>query len=167
MFLGLLFSHPENKNLTSSSGLQTRLKGSFQRVRAHTNEPIMPQKPLRVAVIGPKGMCGKPVVNEMLLRGHSVVYASHVFFSADRMLMYYSGISRTPSAKWDTPGDYSSIAADVNDVKKMTEIFSSGFDAIVCAYGTYLWSSEFGCLIRRAESRRRGLRADEPHVLSA
>lgn len=79
------------------------------------------QKGLKVAVIGPKGQCGRPIVDELLSRGHTVV-----------------GISRNPPTTWDKPGNYSAVALDLADVKKSAAAFSQGYDAIVSAYGPSL-----------------------------
>lgn len=75
-------------------------------------------KKLKVAVIGPKGQCGQPIVDELLSRGHSVV-----------------GISRNPPTKWNQPGDYTSVKLDLEDVKHTAAVFSQGYNAIVSAYG--------------------------------
>ena len=99
------------------------------------------QKVLKVAVIGPKGQCGNPIVNELLSRGHSVV-----------------GISRNPPAQWDKPGDYSAVSLDLADIRKTATVFSQGFDAIVSAYGpplerfnqVYFYCGEFQGKIKAA-----------------
>ena len=77
-----------------------------------------PVKSLKVAVLGPKGQCGSCVVDELLSRGHSVV-----------------GLSRNPPVKWRTPGDYKASSVDFNSIKDLTTALSSGYDAIVCAFG--------------------------------
>jgi putative NADH-flavin reductase len=74
---------------------------------------------MRVAVVGPKGQCGKCVVNELLSRGHSVV-----------------GISRSPPNTWPKAGPYESISVDFSDIKMFSTILSDGkFDAVVSAFG--------------------------------
>ncbi|GJC84750.1 hypothetical protein ColLi_07588 [Colletotrichum liriopes] len=81
-------------------------------------------KRLRVAVIGPKGQSGSCVVDELLTRGHDVV-----------------GVSRNPPKEWKGTGDgsYTSTSVDIyTEQKKLIEIFSSDFDAIVCAFGPSL-----------------------------
>ncbi|KAI9345874.1 hypothetical protein DFJ73DRAFT_960745 [Zopfochytrium polystomum] len=78
------------------------------------------KKPLRIGVIGPSGQCGSCVVDEALARGHNVV-----------------GISRNPPKTWKAaprPDAYSSVSVDVRDHVKLREVFSSNFDAIVCAF---------------------------------
>lgn len=85
-------------------------------------------KKLKVGVIGPKGQCGSCVVDELLSRGHHAV-----------------GISRPPT-NWKKSGPngqfsgkYSPLAIDVTDHIKLDEVFSSsGFEAIVVAYGPNL-----------------------------
>lgn len=75
-------------------------------------------KSFRVAVLGPKGQCGQCVVDELLLRGHSVV-----------------GISRSPPSTWSRSGDYSGIACDFGDIPGLSTIFSEGgFDAVLSAF---------------------------------
>ncbi|KAF9875929.1 nad-dependent epimerase dehydratase [Colletotrichum karsti] len=84
----------------------------------------MPPRTLKVGVIGPKGQAGSCVVDELLSRGHSVV-----------------GISRNPPDQWPSPGKgiWSSTSVDIHkEHTKLISIISSGFDAIVCAYGPSL-----------------------------
>ncbi|KAI3550864.1 hypothetical protein CSPX01_01359 [Colletotrichum filicis] len=85
----------------------------------------MRSKKLRVAVIGPKGQAGSCVVDERLTRGHAVV-----------------GVSRNPPKQWNPgngDGSYTSTSVDIyTEQKKVIDIFSSDFDAIVCAYGPSL-----------------------------
>ncbi|KAF4775362.1 NAD-dependent epimerase dehydratase [Colletotrichum scovillei] len=85
----------------------------------------MSSKKLRVAVIGPKGQAGSCVVDELLTRGHAVV-----------------GVSRNPPKQWRQgtgDGSYTSTSVDIyTEQKKLIDIFSSDFDAIVCAYGPSL-----------------------------
>lgn len=81
-------------------------------------------KRLRVAVIGPKGQSGSCVVDELLTRNHDVV-----------------GVSRNPPKEWNGTGNgsYTSISVDIyTEQNKLIEIFSSDFDAIVCAFGPSL-----------------------------
>ncbi|KAK1762682.1 NADH(P)-binding-domain-containing protein, partial [Phialemonium atrogriseum] len=73
--------------------------------------------PLKVAVLGPAGQCGSCVVDELLSRGHTVV-----------------GISRNPPEDWKSNSGYSSVPVDIQDTKKLSKVFSAGFDAIVSAY---------------------------------
>lgn len=78
-------------------------------------------KPLKVGVIGPNGQCGSCVVDELLMRGHTVV-----------------GISRNPPKHWKGSANahYSSISIDIHrENKRLIEAFSSQFDAIICAFG--------------------------------
>jgi putative NADH-flavin reductase len=81
---------------------------------------MVSQKPLRVAVISPKGQCGSCVVDELLSRGHHV-----------------TGISRSPPENWegDTSGSYKAVAADLYNVRGFAKVLSGGYDSIVCAYG--------------------------------
>ncbi|KXH68731.1 hypothetical protein CSAL01_05139 [Colletotrichum salicis] len=82
----------------------------------------MTSRKLRVAVIGPRGQAGSCVVDELLTRGHAIV-----------------GVSRNPPKQWkyDTgDGSYSSTSVEIyTEQKKLINIFSSNFDAIVCAFG--------------------------------
>ncbi|KAK1476164.1 hypothetical protein CCUS01_05269 [Colletotrichum cuscutae] len=86
---------------------------------------MMRSKKLRVAVIGPKGQAGSCVVDELLTQGHAVV-----------------GVPRNPPKQWNhgtSDGPYTSTSVDIyTEQKKVIDIFSSDFDAIVCAYGPSL-----------------------------
>ena len=72
---------------------------------------------LKVAVLGPTGQCGSCVVEELLSRGHHVV-----------------GISRNPPETWKDNQSYDAIPVNLHDTAKLSHVFSSGFDAIVCAF---------------------------------
>ena len=82
------------------------------------------ENPLKVAVLGPTGQCGSCVVDELLSRGHYVV-----------------GISRNPPKTWkgsstsnSSHQSYEAIPVNLHDTAKLSHVFSSGFDAIVCAF---------------------------------
>ena len=81
------------------------------------------ENPLKVAVLDPTGQCGSCVVDELLSRGHHVV-----------------GISRNPPKTWkgstsnSNHQSYEAIPVSLHDTAKLSNIFSSGFDAIVCAF---------------------------------
>ncbi|KAK1673935.1 hypothetical protein BDP55DRAFT_730084 [Colletotrichum godetiae] len=85
----------------------------------------MTSRKLRVAVIGPRGQAGSCVIDELLTRGHAIV-----------------GVSRNPPKQWKHltgDGMYSSTSVDIfTEQKKLIDIFSSDFDAIVCAFGPSL-----------------------------
>lgn len=90
--------------------------------RSHKKKPTdrgLP--PLRIAMLGPTGQCGSCIVDELLYRGHDVV-----------------GVSRNPPDTWkENPshrGVYESVSVDVQDEAMLRDVFSSGFDAIVCAF---------------------------------
>lgn len=91
--------------------------------RSHKKKTDRGLPPLRIAVLGPTGQCGRCIVDELLYRGHDVV-----------------GVSRNPPDAWKEGensshrGVYESVAVDVRDEGMLRDVFSSGFDAIVCAF---------------------------------
>ena len=91
--------------------------------RSHKKKTDRGLPPLRIAFLGPTGQCGSCIVEELLYRGHDVV-----------------GVSRNPPEAWKEGensahrGVYESVAVDVRDEVMLRDVFSSGFDAIVCAF---------------------------------
>ncbi|KAF4442096.1 nad-dependent epimerase dehydratase [Fusarium acutatum] len=79
----------------------------------------MDSSALTVAVLGPKGQCGKCVVDELLERGHN-----------------FNGISWDPPKEWKTAspnsrGSYTAKLIDIQDTKGLAAAFSDGLDAVV------------------------------------